>query len=446
MANIYVDSAATGTGTGASWVNATTTLAAGITASAAGDDIYIRNTSAETQASAMVLTFKGTATSPNRVFSTTNANTPPTTADLTAGASVTTTGNNAITMTGYVYIYGVTFNNGTGTTQTNFTMAGTASEMVLDTCAIKNLVTTATSNINLLGDVNSKVVWNNTTVTFNGGTGCTINANMGPFIWKNTTAAVLGTQTAIANLITPKGQRAGVLICDSVDFKTGTGIASGKNIIAASGAGYAIQLINCLTTTVTQIARPTLSGTVVDQIITDSGATGYKQQRDTYQGTLDASTTVYNNATDSVTPISWRVITTANCFTFSPFECFEIVQWAAAGTYNSSKVFLTSATAALKTNDVWVDVEYLGSSYALGSPATSFGAGSGTATLPLIPGGTTPGTLAAASPAWGTGGLGNDYQLVIPPFTTSAAGYVRFLVKVGKASLTVHVDPAVTIA
>lgn len=456
-ANIYVDSAAAGTGTGASWVNACTTLAAGITASAAGDDIYIRNSSAETGASNLTLTFKGTAASPNRVFSCTNANAPATTADLTAGAGVTTTGTSSITITGFVYIYGVNFNVGTGAGAIAFNAPnGTNAEITFDTCQI-NLNTTGQNGMLVSGIANSvtgKTTLINTPVKLGGATNMVgIQVADAIFTWKNTANAIAtGSQAAIVSLFIDCA-RSAIIICDGVDMAGGVGIASGKNIIAAQGSAIVAQFVNCKYTSGAVFARPTNPSAVIDTIVTDSGATNYKQGRVTYAGTSSVSITVYNNANSgSATPAdssnlySIQVITTANAKPQCPFECVGIPVWVAAGTYANSKVFLTSATASLKTNDVWAEVQYLGSSYPLGSPATTFGAGSGSATLPQIPAGTTPGTLAAASPAWGTGGLGNDYQLPIPSFTTSADGYIYVIVKVGKASLTVNIDPAITVA
>jgi hypothetical protein len=44
------------------------------------------------------------------------------------------------------------------------------------------------------------------------------------------------------------------------------------------------------------------------------------------------------------------------------------------------------------------------------------------------------------------GGLGNNYSLDIPSFTTSVAGYIRFKVKMAIPNIAINVDPAVTVA
>lgn len=445
-----------GGNTGADWANAFSNAASAmtdaITASSAGDDFYINSASTLTNTTSQTWTFKGTAASPNRVFScSTITNQPPVTADLGTGAVITNTGTVAQNITGFVYIYGLVFNNSTGSSTVNFNLCNNvSSDITLDSCQI-NIPSTGTDSVVVSGTQgqHTRVTLINTPIKFSGGTASTISLNAATFIWKNTANAIpTGSQAAIANLFTLASNFPSTLICDSVDFNGQVGIASGKNIVGASPNGSIVQLINCKTTTNTQVARPTGPSTIIDQIITDSGATGYYQQRDMYQGTLSLNAkppTIYNNATDGTTPISWQVVTTANAKPQAPFKCFDIVQWVAAGTYAASKVFVTSAST-LVTNDVWVDVQYLGSNYALGSAATSFGAGVAGSTLPQIPGGTTPAALTAASPAWATGGLGHDYQLTIPSFVVSAPGYVRFSVKVGKATLTVNIDPAVTVA
>lgn len=444
-----------GSGTGANngltpadaFNSATTAWADAIAASSPGDDFYINSASTCSNASTQTLTFKGTAALPNRIFSCTFGNNPPGLTDLAAGAAFTTTGSSNITIRGYFYAYGLVFNCGTGANAASFVIADSLSLQTYDSCALKLLSTGSSATILVGNNTNSKVIWINTTATFNGGTGSGFNMNVATFIWRNTANAVQGTQSALANLFSIQISANAILLFDNVDFAGSTGIASGKNIIQAVNDPVAIQFINCLFKAgAIPAARPTGPLTIIDQIVSDTGATGYKQQRDMYQGTLTADIARYNNATDGTTPISWQVVTTANDNAQNPFECFQIVQWVAAGTYANSKIFLTSTNASLKTNDVWVDFAYLGTTYALGSAGTTLGAGTGLGTLPQLPAGSKPGALTPASPAWATGSLGCDYQLAIPSFTTSAPGFVRFTVKVAKPSFTVNIDPAVTVA
>src|SRR5687768_5568902 len=98
MAHVYVDSNASGAADGSSWTDAYTTLSAAATAEAAGDNFWVAQDHAETQASAMTIAFPGTAASPNTCICVNKAGSvPPVAADLATTATVTTTGANGLT-------------------------------------------------------------------------------------------------------------------------------------------------------------------------------------------------------------------------------------------------------------------------------------------------------------------------------------------------------------
>lgn len=447
MANavVYVDSGAGGANNGTSWVNAYTTLAAAITASGTGGtDFYVKSTHTEGAGGATTLTFKGLAATPDRVFSCGSTNSPPTTGDLTFGALINTSVSGLV-FNGYVYLYGCQFQAAAN----NFPTFGNtvASDITLQDCKIVKSGTAASLLINPSGggtNGSARVTFINTTLKFSA-TGDKVQMRGGTFRWLNTPSAVDGTGSIPTTFFTSTSTSGyGANFLDGVDLSAVTPSKAFCDTLLSAQGFY--QVLNCkLGSGMTFGAIATPNGPTIDLLVTDSTATNYNQGRINYQGNLLVSTSVYNNATDGTTPISWQVITTAGCNPQSPFDCWDIIQWAAAGTYAASKIYFTSATASLKTNDAWVDVEYLGSSYPQASPATTLGAASGTTNLPQIPQGTTPGSITSGV-SWATGGLGNNYSLGIPSFTTSAAGYVRFRVKVGKPSLTLNIDPAVTIA
>jgi hypothetical protein len=110
MANWFVRSSATGTGAGTSWTNATTTIAAAITLSAAGDTFFVADDHAETQASALTLSFKGTPAVPDKVLCVDHTITSPGTGDLKTTATATTTGAFNVNVNGSFFCYGITFN------------------------------------------------------------------------------------------------------------------------------------------------------------------------------------------------------------------------------------------------------------------------------------------------------------------------------------------------
>jgi hypothetical protein len=435
MATWYVNSAAAGTGAGTSWANACTTLAAAIALSSAGDDFDVASTHAETTASALTLTFKGTAAAPNRVFSCDTTNSPAQASDLLAGASVTTTGTSALSVSGFVYIYGVTFNCATSTGVTNLTIASAAGNVILDTCALKVLATSSTSALicgNSVAGVDGSTTWINTTVQLSNA-GQSIQVMGGRFRWLNTPSAIVsGTppNTLFVNSSTARGV---TVLCDGIDLSA----LSGKALVAAlPEAGY-VQFVNCrLPASVTIASAPSAWGQSIDLVNTDSGATGCRQERYQYPGTQTTETTntLSGGASDGVQPISWKVAANANASRVNPFECFQIAQWFGTGLGSShTMTFQVLAPAGLTNADIWVDVEYLGNaSYPLSSKATS---------APATP--LTAGSALSTSGAGSWGGSTGDTAYTIPvTFTPQLAGYVRATVRIAKASATLYVDPS----
>lgn len=433
MSTWYVDSTATGSGTGTSWTNAFTTLGAAISAAAAGDDFNIYSGSAESHASNVTLTFPGTDAAPNRVFSCDKTNAPAQASDLVAGAQIITTGATNITIgggssNGYVYIYGVSFQCGTGSSASSDFVMTNQSEITLDTCTIAINNTSISSGVSL-GNTSvfsnpSKINWINTTVKFsNSGQSISVGDNC-DFTWRDTPSGAVAGSTAPTTLIAG----ASVITLEGLDLSL---LISGSTIL---GSTHGL-IRNCKLGSSVVVATAATPMAQTDLIISDSSGTGYRQERYRYQGTLTASTTVYNAASDGVTPISWQVVTTANSNRQSPFACFEIAQWLAAGTYGATVSQITSGTAGLTSADVWIEARYMGNS---GSPLDS-----------LVT--SAPATLLTAGSAliggsWAAGALAHVYELQVPSFITAIAGYVYFTIKVAKPSLTVYVDPLITVA
>lgn len=446
MANqiLYVDSVGgSGTSPYDTWAKAATTMAAAIVASATtGNDFYVDFHHAETQASIMSLSFKGVVATPDRVFSVDKTGSvPPVRADLHTGAQITTTGANGMNLSGgHVYFYGVTLNIGSGAASAALTVSS-GTEFTFENSAINLLGTGSTNSLSSLGAAStmSRLTLINTPITFKGiaGSGISLTGG-GYFEWRNTPSALGAGSTAINNMFLGIGRPA-VVILDGVDFG---GMASGASVFAAQASNVAVQMKNCTAPPSATVARPTIPGAFIDQVICDNsgGSATYKQQRDIYQGTLTSDTAVYNSGSDGTTPASWKVITTANCNPQNPFECFEEIIEVPAGTYANAGIMITSANAALTMADVWVEAEYQGSSFPRSLLATSFDVGSGSSNVPQIPQGSTPGALGAGT--WAVGGLGHNYMLALPSFSTNAGGYVRIKVKVGKPSLTLNIDPA----
>lgn len=436
MANRFVSASGSNTSPFDTWAKAASSSTTGLTDAiaqmAAGDILWCDKTTTISNSTFQTMTFPGTDGNPNYIFSATNTGTTPVAADIAAGFVCTTTGTTGQTWNGAFYMYGVTVNVGTGTSAVSCTAGSVVGSQYWDNCSVHLKPTGGSGTLNVCTySGGNRVTFNNVPIEFNTTTSGITSSSGSLFIWQNTPSALTGAAVPAALFLTSIGR----IIIDGCDISA---VVSGKVLNPGSAIPYSMLIRNCKTSGVSTIYQtPTTRGGLIDAVLSDSSGTTAFQSRRRYEGSIDVSTTVYNNASDGTTSHSWTVVTTANSSRALPFACFEIDQWVNTGTFANSKIFLTSATASLTNADIWVEVDYLGS----GATPVASTVTTGTATMF-----TTGTTLTASSPAWAHGSLGNDYMLQIPSFTTALAGYVRFRIYVAKASLTVNVDPAVTIA
>jgi len=442
MTTYYVDSAATGSGAGTSWANACTTVAAAIAKMAAGDDLNVRNTSAESDGGAQIWAFPGTEASPNRVFSTDNTNAPAQGSDVQAGGSVTTTTTFGLTITGCCYLYGLTFNTGSGSSSGAFLRPNNASDgqQVYENCNF-NLVNSVTTN--LLGIAFSGGVTDTETRFVNckvkfGSTGQSIALGSTRFYWANGSVDATGSIPTTLFSATVNGSspvNGALVVVDGVDLSA---LGACKTLVPADFNSHSEFIFkNCkLGASVTVAATPThIGGPIVDLINCDSAATGYRQERYRYQGTLTTETTVVRSggASDGDETISWKIVSTANAKRQSPFETFEVVRWFAAGAHTATFECITD-NVVLTNADLWVEAQYLGNaSFPISALATTAPANQLTSGA----------NLTTSSATWTTTGITTPKpQSAQVSFTSNLDGYVRFVFKVAKASTTVRIDPS----
>lgn len=442
MASYYVYSGATGSGNGSSWANAFTSLVTAFATEVAGDTLYVAHDHAES-AAGITLTSSGAVSNPTKVTCVNRAGSvPPVSADRRATAAISTTVDNNLSIGGSTYYDGIIFTAGAGSTSFAQLIVGAANNTSLrfDNCSLRLGINAAGSQIMFAGGSNSLggnyFELNNTTMSF---------ANAGHQVqmagivtWRNTASALLGTIPA--TLFLAQGQRGGSFTCEGVDFSAA---GSGKTLIEVNSnpQGFVWRFLDCkLNASVTKEAVASFvsqGANFIDFVRSGAAGVNYTVHRARYAGSLDEETTIVRTggASDGTTPIAWKITTSANSSYLFPFECPPIAIWN--DTTGSAKTATVEGIwgggAVPNDDDIWLDVEYLGSS---SSPQGSF-VNDGKADLLTTAAGQT-----SSSETWG--GSTTKFKLAVT-FTPQQKGFVYARVKCAKPSSTLYIDPMVTL-
>ncbi len=374
MAHVYVRSSAAGAGTGADWANAYTTLAAALTAKAAGDNFWVAADHAETQGSAMTLTSPGTAALPCTIICADHTGSvPPVSADLRTTATVTTTGGFGLSFgtAGYAYYYGITFSAGSGAVNAVMTIA--AAWTYFKKCVLRKLGTTAISNAFTLGGVSGGVSYNatfdDTSITV-GAANDAIAPRSVRFIWKNTATPIVGA-TLPTTLINNNSSMAADILLEGLDLSV---LNSGKTIVASMpGAGKMLVKDCKLHASVTLATTPAGPG-YIEPVFSrcDSAGTNYIERKISYLGTQSDELVIVrtNGASDGTTSKSRKIVTSSAAKWIQPFEALAAVAWNdITGSRSVTSYGIWNSSALPNNDELWSQVEYLGDA---SSPQGSF--------------------------------------------------------------------------
>lgn len=430
MTTYYVDSAAgSNTAPYDTWAKAALALATIDAIDVAGDTIYVASTHSETTAANTTYAFAGTATSPTRLISADKTSgAPPTT--LATGATWSSTTASSLTFnssTGF-YCYGLTFNVGTGASAANFTLSG---NNYFESCSIRLGTTTSASIAFGVSTIN------NCSVKF---------ANVGQLV--SGAGAKINGLTLLAGGTSPTamfGTNSGPMVIRDADL---TNASTSLNIWTASSVtGVTSKAINCK-------LPPSWAGlltsgspganTVLELINVDSTATNYNVRRKTQFGEVFTETTIVRTggASDLVTPVSSKMVSTATAGTFplTALVTADMVIWNdQTGSARTATVeFVHDSVTALKDDEIWIEIEYLGSS------STPLGTIARDAKADVL---ATGANQTSSAVTWTTTGLVNpNKQSASVTFTPQMKGFVYARIYLCKASYTVYVDPTITLS
>jgi hypothetical protein len=347
MATFFVRSGASGTGTGATWLNAFTTLVSGANNCAAGDTVFISDDHTETSSvtGSTVVTFPGTPALPNLLLCADHTITNPGAANLKTTALLTLNGaSSAWSLRGCYYAYGLHFASVLALQQ----CTSITTHQVYDTCLFET-TTTGAGSITPSYAIGTTTEWKNCSIKVaSTSSGVGGNSQGCTFRWTNTATPFAAGSTIPAGIVTLASSPPATFI-EGVDFSA----KSSSSLIGSIGGSFVI-INGCRLGTNTTFVTPSAPSARIIVINCDSGATNNRYEQYAYQGTETTELTVVRTggANDTVTTTSRKVVTTANCSNPLAYRTLPLTQWnTSTGTLVSGIVHGCCSSGALPTND-----------------------------------------------------------------------------------------------
>jgi hypothetical protein len=422
---------------GSTFALANATLTGAIADAVAGDRIWVSDNHAESTAGSITLAMPGTIAAPNQVLCGDDAAEPPT--SLATTATVSTTGNNGITITGSGYIYGITFTSGSGALGSSapFNIGGAGNKQMYDACNFVLGTSSITQRISVTGDASaasSELIWKNCGVRFNNASHA-ITARRGKFQWRGGSALSGGTSPTL--ILDGGGGSAYQSLCmiEGVDFSNW---ASGVNIFGGGVGQFVIRNCKLPASWSGSLSNAAmLAGSRYSMYNCDSGDTNYRLWIEDHAGNIKSETTIVRTggANDGTTAIAWKLATTADAeYPTIRLETDEIARWnETVGSAITVTVEVVTDGVTLTDAECWLEVQYLGTS---GFPLSLFASD---AKADVI---ASAANQASSSVTWTTTGLSSPVkQKLSVTFTPQEKGAILAKVILAKASTTVYVCP-----
>lgn len=431
MALVFCDDGGSNTSPYETWAKAATTFTVAEGQAIAGDDIIIGADHSEVLGGNLTMSFAGTDASPIRVISATVGADSDVAYNKADNVQIDgSSGSRSITITGVVKFYGVSFKIGN-----NLILNGDNGVVYFEDSAVE--LTGASSSIDLNNSTTrTGLILKNTDINFStGGASTGFQMSGGWFVWDGGAWSQTGTQpTATFNA----GLRRNVINMRGVDLSaiTSAFIDIGDNFIAT------LQMHHCLINSGVALATGTIlrlpSTLLLSGCDDTTGNNLYRLEYVDYWGSTVDDDTIFLNASDGTTPISWKMVSTTNAAEFSdPTKSPPIYSWVdATGETTFTASFVWDSASDLQDDEVWLEIEYLEASADVDSAFADDRMADISAT---------PVDQDNNTEAWtGADGFTNkNRQEVAVTVTVNRVGPVIARVCLAKPSTTIYVDPLV---
>lgn len=416
-----------------------------------GNTIYVGNNHAESQAANMIMSPSSAAMT--RVLCHNSSGSYPPSA-LTTGATITTVGNFSITFSaaGSFYFYGITFSSGVTNSSAiivgPITVPQVQNWYYFDSCSFECTSVSGNSYIefgNIAVGTWAVVILNNTTVKFATITQY-VTAPLCQLTWQNT-GPVLVIGSTVPNILfqpAPGGGNLTIVTLEALDLSQLTGSLYANPVISFGGS---FTIKDCKLNAATTVTPPINAGMIVQLVRSDFAGTSFKSARYAYEGTETTETSIVRTS-GAIDPTgqaqSRKIVTTVNAQWLRPFRAEPYAIW---NDRTAANVVVTvygtiNAGAVPNNDDIWMEVEYLGSATdPLGKIVNTTKASVLAANAAVASDGST----------WGGGGSGagwSPFKLVatLSSPQPAMAGYLHARIRAAKASATYYIDPQVVLS
>ena len=412
---------------GLTWALAKATLTGAAAASAAGDTIYVSHVHNESTAGSIGFSLTGGLGNGRKVICVNDGAEPPTALATTAVISATGSANITISLSNG-YCYGITFQ--------------AAGDL---TCASETAVTFENCNFVLItgSGGGSAIRFGYRTILINPGfklfdvnqdivfqPDCIIRG--GSIISGG--AAQVQFSISVSNLLVENFDFSNFNVNGSLfggdQERISAKFRNCKSPASWVGGIYAVPL--------------TIGQSRVELVNFNNADTNYQLWvEDTFGTVKDEIVFVRSGgATDGTTPLSWEMVSTTSAWAF-PFRALKTVdfhRWIedVGSPITVTVEILHDSATNLQDDEVWLEVQYLGTS---GFPlALSIDDGPSDILA-------TPADQATSSATWTTTGMANpNKQKLSVTFTPQEKGPIYAVVHLAKSSYTLYVDPKITVS
>lgn len=444
MANVYVRSTdGSNADNGSTWALAKADLAGAAAIDVAGDTIYVSQAHSESTAGNVTYAFAGTTASPVKIIVGDDSAEPPTTVST---ATVATTGSSTIAISGEVYVVGLSFLAADAGNLGNISLGSSSHVQYYENCTFHIRGSSPSGNIQATSAAGattpSKVVWRNCHVRF-AASAHGIKVSRGHFAWEGGSLVSGGSGvTALFLNGGSSGNFSSNFLVSGVDLSNNS---STMNLMTAGECGRQI-FRNCklpLSWAGVLCSGTIVAGQRVEMHNCDSGDTNYRLWIEDRAGSIKSETTLVKTggASDGTTSLSFKVTTNSSAEYPSIFcDTPEFSVWnnTTGSSVTVTVDILHDSATNLKDDEVWLDLQYLGTSgYPLGTWISD-------AKATVL---STAADQAASSATWTTTGMGNpNTQKLSVTFTPQEKGFIQARVCVAKASYTLYVDPVLQVS